>query len=105
MMKKIVILLGLLLTCGIAIANDNSSTENSDKYYFIRTDYVTPCNSWNYTSNGYTCRSTGLSLQIPDGYDVKNAVADIDNRIIDLEKRVKALESQNQLLTEMCTKQ
>jgi hypothetical protein len=86
-MKNLILIIGLLLSSS-AFANE-PVTEG------VR---ISPCSYWRYYTevNGYVCTSTGMSMTIPDEYEVRQlqrTIRDMESRIAALETALKRLES------------
>jgi hypothetical protein len=61
----------------------------------VSTNYISSCNSWNYSSSagGYLCSGYPMSLQVVDPYS-------LNSKIQSLEARIQKLEAKLELVTE-----
>jgi len=61
-----------------------------------RNHRLNPCTSWRYmnfnTGAGYICTFRGMSVTVPDAYDLDNVIRNLLTKIDGLEQRVAQLE-------------
>jgi hypothetical protein len=77
-----------------ATQSDASALMSVDQK-LIRAYRFEPCRYWGRETDGwgYVCRSTALSITVPDAYDVDNTVTALEAKITQLEARIAQLES------------
>jgi hypothetical protein len=83
-MKKLIVFTALFFA---SFLYAQQAPANGAKY-----TWFTPCSSWNYSPEGYTCSNLGWQLYIYDTREIDQMIRTLEQRIADLERRVQQLE-------------
>jgi len=93
--KGIVLVLCMMLSP--LVFGNEKNLNSSEEFLNLRTHRFTPCNSWRYTNfkngSGYMCSFQGMSINVPDSYDLDRTLRELTDRIDHLERRVFKLEN------------